>query len=102
MAGGSAAKAQTGECLIFIERSSPSLDLAMMEMFSLNWILPSAKSPKYLSAVSALLLVIIRWLQDSYLFKISIPEDIITTNGNIDDVILLKYTELIMVVIDNS
>ena len=42
----------------------------------------------------------IRWLQDGYLFEISIPEDFITTNGNLDDALLLKYTELTMVVID--
>ena len=41
----------------------------------------------------------IRWLQDGYLFEISIPEEYIVKNGEIDESLLLKYTDLSKVII---
>jgi hypothetical protein len=36
----------------------------------------------------------IRWLQDGYLFELSIPEEYIVNDGKLDEALLLKYTEL--------
>jgi len=40
------------------------------------------------------------WLYDGYLFSMNIPEESITTNGELDELLLLKYTELSKVMIE--
>ena len=40
------------------------------------------------------------WLHDGYLFSINIPEESITTNGELDKLLLLNYTGLSKVMID--
>lgn len=42
----------------------------------------------------------IEWLHDGYLFCMNIPEKYITTTGNLDESLLLKYTELNRILID--
>jgi hypothetical protein len=42
----------------------------------------------------------IRWLQDGYLFEISILEEFIIEDGGLDETLLLKYTELSKVIIE--
>jgi hypothetical protein len=40
------------------------------------------------------------WLNDGYLFSINIPEESITTNGELNESLLLHYTDVCMVMID--